>query len=255
MVYGAGRTLPPYRAVLVVDARDFTAPPRPAGERAADLVPALLGGAFVEAGLGAYWAAPAARADRADGHRLVLPTSVLPRLIDTVPLLLEERLTRYGQERRAGDPELRLRMSVDVRPAAHAPAQDPPGRHRELLHRLHDTPTVRAVLAGCTPASHLAMLLADRVYRDVVLARYTRLLPEQLLPVTGTPGGRGELRQAWLHVPRPSGTLAAAGVAAAGAPHPLAACPVPPGQPGAGRRPDAPAADKPPPGRGISPGR
>lgn len=256
MVFGASRALPPYRAVLVVDARDFTAPRRPAGDRAGDLVPTLLGAAFAEAGLGAYWAAPAARDDRADGHRVVLPTSVLPRLVDTVPLLLEERLTRYGQERRAGDPELRLRMSVDVRPAAHAPPRDAPGRQREQLHRLHDTTPVRAVLAGCTPSSHLALLLADRVYRDVVVERYTTLLPEQLLPVTGPLGGRGELRRAWLHVPRPSGTLAAAGVAAAGAGH-SAAHPVPPGQPGAARQPDRvpPAADTSLPGRGVSPGQ
>jgi len=200
--------LPPYRAILAVDAKGFTAEPGSTHEAISKNLLDLVGDALSGAGLRADWERPAFLGPTGDGFAVGFPTRVLPYLVAPFPRLLQERLAEHNRQAQAC---LQLRVSLHVGPL---PA-DPENPHwtgngdaRNDTHRLLDSAPVKAVLAAASPrVSFVACIFSDRVFEDVIAAGYAGMQPDLCLPVTATVDGKPFSRQAWLHLPEVSGNL------------------------------------------------
>ncbi|MFF3854448.1 hypothetical protein [Micromonospora sp. NPDC002575] len=200
--------LPPYRAILAVDAKGFTAEPSSVQEAISKNLLDLVGDALVGAGLRAEWDQPAFLGPTGDGFAVGLPTNVLPYLVDPFPRLLQERLAERNRQARA---YLQLRVSLHVGPLPADP-ENPHwtgnGASRNETHRLLDSAPVKAVLAAASPrVTFVACIFSDRVFEDVIVAGYAGLHPDRCLPVTATVDGKAFSKQAWLHIPEVSGNL------------------------------------------------
>lgn len=200
--------LPPYRAILAVDAKGFTAEPGSTHEAISKNLLDLVGDALDGAGLQAEWERPAFLGPTGDGFAVGLPTRVLPYLVDPFPRLLQERLAEHNRQAQA---RLQLRVSLHVGPL---PA-DPENPHwtgngdpRNDTHRLLDATPVKAVLAAASPrVTFVACIFSDRVFEDVIAPGYAGMQPDCCLPVTATVDGKTFSRQAWLYLPEVSGNL------------------------------------------------
>jgi hypothetical protein len=200
--------LPPYRAILAVDAKGFTAEPGSTHEAISNTILGLVGDALIGAGLGAEWDRPAFLGPTGDGFAVGLPTRVLPYLADPFPRLLQDRLAAYN---RHGRTHLQLRVSVHVGPLPADP-ENPHwtgnGDSRNDTHRLLDSAPVKAILAGASPrVTYVACVFSDRVFTDVISAGYAGLHPDRCIPVAATVDGKAFNQRAWLHVPVISGNL------------------------------------------------
>ncbi|MGA3540446.1 hypothetical protein ACK8GE_14275 [Micromonosporaceae bacterium DT194] len=208
------RPLPPYRAVLAVDAKGFTDMPGSTHEDVAALIPRLVGDAMREAGLAAEWADPEFYGHTGDGFAMGLPTRILPYLVHPLPALLQQRLETHGREHRGADP-LRLRVSLHVGPLpadSAAPGNGGNGPARNETHRLLDSDVVKRALADASPRiSLVAMIVSDRVFQDVVSAGYSGLHPDHFVDVIARVEGKPFEQRAWLHLPAPSGSGLGAG--------------------------------------------
>lgn len=219
--------LPPYRAILAVDAKGFTAEPGSAQEAISKSLLDLAGDALAGAGLRAEWERPAFLGPTGDGFAVGLPTRALPYLVDPFPRLLQERLAEHN---RRAQVRLQLRVSLHVGPL---PA-DPENPHwtgngdpRNDTHRLLDSAQVKAVLAAASPrVTFVACIFSDRVFEDVIAAGYAGMQPDRCLPVTATVDGKAFSRHAWLYLPEVSGNLL--GVLPTAPPPPMAGKPVQP---------------------------
>ncbi|WP_033344870.1 hypothetical protein [Catenuloplanes japonicus] len=208
--------LPPYRAIMAVDAKGFTAEPGSAHEAISGLIPRLVGNVFAEAELEGPWNQPDFFGPSGDGFAVGLPTEILPYLVDPVPRMLQARLAAHNRELRYGQARLRLRMSLHVGPLPANPA-DPyrtgNGTARNDTHRLLDSRPVKAMLAAASPeTTFLACILSDRVFADVVAEGYAGRHPDHFLEVSATVEGKPFAQRAWLLVPEVSGGLLAAGL-------------------------------------------
>ncbi|WP_433651526.1 hypothetical protein ACQP2C_02700 [Micromonospora zamorensis] len=200
--------LPPYRAILAVDAKGFTAEPGSAQEAISKNLLDLVGDALTGAGLGAEWDRPAFLGPTGDGFAVGLPPRVLPYLVDPFPRLLQERLAEHNRQARD---RLQLRVSLHVGPLPADP-ENPNwtgnGDSRNDTHRLLDSVPVKAVLAAASPrVTFVACIFSDRVFEDVIAAGYAGMEPDRCLPVTATVDGKAFSRQAWLYIPEVSGNL------------------------------------------------
>ena len=200
--------LPPYRAILAVDAKGFTAEPGSTHEAISKSLLDLVGDALNGTGLRAEWERPAFLGPTGDGFAIGLPTRVLPHLVDPFPRLLQERLAEHNSQARA---RLQLRVSLHVGPLPSDP-ENPywtgNGDSRNDTHRLLDSTPVKAVLAAASPrVTFVACIFSDRVYEDVIAAGYAGMHPDRCLPVTATVDGKAFSQQAWLYLPEVSGNL------------------------------------------------
>ncbi|MEU4792488.1 hypothetical protein AB0F95_22540 [Micromonospora tulbaghiae] len=200
--------LPPYRAILAVDAKGFTAEPGSIQEAISKSLLDLVGDALNGAGLHTEWEHPAFLGPTGDGFAVGLPTRVLPYLVDPFPRLLQQRLAEHNRQARA---RLQLRVSLHVGPLPADP--DNPywtgnGDSRNDTHRLLDSAPVKAVLAAASPrVTFVACIFSDRVFEDVIAAGYAGMQPDHCLPVTAMVEGKAFSRQAWLYLPEVSGNL------------------------------------------------
>ncbi|MET0416705.1 MAG: hypothetical protein ABW022_11860 [Actinoplanes sp.] len=200
--------LPPYRAILAVDAKGFTAEPGSTHEAISKKLLDLVGDAVADAGLRAEWEHPAFLGPTGDGFAVGLPTRVLPFLVDPFPRLLQERLAAHNRQARA---RLQLRVSLHVGPLPADP-ENPHwtgnGDSRNDTHRLLDSAPVKAVLAAASPrVTFVACIFSDRVFEDVIAAGYAGMQPDRCLPVMATVESKAFSRQAWLYLPEVSGNL------------------------------------------------
>lgn len=200
--------LPPYRAILAVDAKGFTAEPGSTHEAISKKLLDLVSDALVAAGLQAEWEHPAFLGPTGDGFAVGLPTRVLPYLVHPFPRLLQDRLAEHNRQARA---HLQLRVSLHVGPLPADP-ENPHwtgnGEPRNDTHRLLDSVPVKAVLAAASPrVTFVACIFSDRVFKDVIAAGYAGLQPDHCLPVTATVDGKAFSQQAWLYLPEVSGNL------------------------------------------------
>ncbi|MEH1017667.1 hypothetical protein V6U90_31910 [Micromonospora sp. CPCC 206060] len=200
--------LPPYRAILAVDAKGFTAEPGSTHEAISKSLLDLVGDALIGAGLRAEWDQPAFLGPTGDGFAVGLPTYVLPYLVDPFPRLLQERLADHNRQGRV---RLQLRVSLHVGPLPADP-ENPHwtgnGDSRNETHRLLDSAPVKAVLAAASPrVTFVACIFSDRVFADVIAAGYAGIHPDRCLPVIATVDGKAFSRQAWLYIPEVSGNL------------------------------------------------
>jgi hypothetical protein len=203
--------LPPYRAILAVDAKGFTAEPGIAHEAISGLIPQLVGDALSDAGLRDEWDRPAFLGPTGDGFAVGLPSRVLPYLVHPFPRLLQERLTVHNRRIRSGEARLQLRVSVHVGPLVADPQNvnwTGNGKPRNDTHRLLDSKPVRAILAAASPnVTFVACIFSERVFEDVIAAGYTGLHPDQCFEVSAAVEGKAFAQRAWLHVPEISGNL------------------------------------------------
>ncbi|WP_329560093.1 hypothetical protein OG711_21575 [Streptomyces uncialis] len=221
--YGESRPLPPYRALFAVDAKDFTGLPAAQHGPVSELIPQLVDTALERAGLHELRDAKRFPASTGDGVIFGFDPVHLPFVLWPFLGVLDEVLGAYNQQ--SVGPQVRLRASVHVGPLPDdGRPGDGNGTARNDTHRLLDARAVKAILAeGSEQVTHLAAIISERVYEDVVLGAYTRLHPDRCVEVAATVDGKNFSRRAWLYVPSPSGNLVRAGVLPREEPAPPAA--------------------------------
>ncbi|MGC5345049.1 hypothetical protein [Streptomyces sp. DT171] len=210
--YAESRPLPPYRALFAVDAKDFTGLPAVQHGPVSRLIPELVDQALERAGLHELRDAKRFPANTGDGVVFGFEPALLPFVLWPFLGVLDDILGAYN--RQCVGPRIRLRASVHVGPL---PDIDEPGdgngTARNDTHRLLDSRPVKAILAaGSEQVTHLAAVISQRVYEDVVLGAYTGLHPDRCVEVPATVEGKNFSQRAWLYVPSPSGNLVQAGV-------------------------------------------
>lgn len=207
------RELPPYTGILAVDANGFTAEPGSNHQDIGRLIPQLVRFAFDESGIGDAWQAPPFYGDSGDGFAIGVPTRLLPTLVHPFLAVLQRVLAEHNSAIVRGQPAIRLRASLHVGPLPGDP--DRPqhagnGTARNETHRLLDSDAVRIMLASAQPSvTHVAAILSDRVFCDVVRDGYTSRHPDHFIEVAATVPGKAFSQRAWLYVPEPSGSLLA----------------------------------------------
>ena len=204
----SSRPLPPYRAILAVDAKDFTKLPSSSHEDTSATIKEIVGSALRDAGLEAEWSNPYFFGDTGDGFAVGLPPRILPFLVDPFPAFLQERLAQQRSEC-PGEVALRLRVSLHVGPLPvdpTAPSSTGNGAARNDTHRLLDAEVIKEALREVSPEIALvALIISDRVYDDVIRGRYAGLHPDNFVPVTARVAGKSFDQPAWLHLPAQPG--------------------------------------------------
>ncbi|GIF07422.1 hypothetical protein [Actinoplanes siamensis] len=203
--------LPPYRAILAVDAKDFTAQPGIAHQPISSSILELVGDAFTRTDLGTEWASPEFLGPTGDGFAIGLPPRILPYLAYPFGRVLQERLAQHNRSVRGDQARIRLRVSLNVGPLPADPG-DPHwtgnGTARNDTHRLLDSKPVKAILAAASDrVTHVACIFSDRVFQDVVAAGYSELHPDRCIEVPATVDGKNFAQRAWLYIPEISGNL------------------------------------------------
>ncbi|GAA1695813.1 hypothetical protein GCM10009745_47150 [Kribbella yunnanensis] len=206
--------LPPYRALLVVDMKDYSGNAGRDQTELTKLIPEIMQSAFERAGLAWIWARKSAHNGTGDGYAIVLPPELLPHLLNPYLTALQEELEHRNRYRpHFWNGPIRFRVSVNVGPIADSGENqlgDGSGAERVVLHRLLDSDPVRHLLNGSDPeVTQVAAIISRRVYEDAVLARFADD-PASLYVEAGA-----EVKtyqgQAYLRVPKPSGYLLGAG--------------------------------------------
>ncbi|AHH95261.1 hypothetical protein [Kutzneria albida] len=201
--------LPPYRAVLVVDTKEFGSNSDPGQQRLAEIIPDVLARAFERAGLGNVWSQALFPHNTGDGFGIGFPTRHLPAVVSKVLDTLQDILAERHRQLRGHGLRLRMRASLNVGPVREP---DPDGMTAVVgntvitTHRLLDAAPVRALLTRSDPdQTFLSVALSQRVFEDVVASGYSTLplsrvvpTPVQVKEFTGT---------VYLYVPNPSGEL------------------------------------------------
>ncbi|MER5312130.1 hypothetical protein ABT034_30575 [Streptomyces sp. NPDC002773] len=206
------RPLPPYKAVLAVDAKDFTGLPAVLHAPVSQMIPELVDQALVKAGLTDVQHDKRFPASTGDGIVFGFDPTHLPFVIWPFLNVLDEVLAQYNAL--SVGPRIRLRASVHVGPLPdEGRPSDGNGTPRNDTHRLLDSRPVKAVLASSSEqTTHLAAILSDRVYEDAVLGGYAGLHPDRCIEVPATVEGKPFAQRAWLFIPSPSASLFRAGV-------------------------------------------
>jgi hypothetical protein len=219
--------LPPYRALLVVDMKDYSGN---AGRYQTDLtrlIPEIMQAAFGRAGLTWIWSRVTAQNTTGDGYAIVLPSELLPHLLNPYLSALQEELEVRNQSRPHGwSGPIRFRVSINVGPVVDSGDNvlgDGSGAERVTLHRLLDSAPVRHLLNGSDPeVTHVAAIVSRRVFEDAVLSHRADE-PESLYVEAGAQVKTYQ-GQAYLRVPKPSAGLLRGGFLAGPRPSaPLAA--------------------------------
>lgn len=212
---GGGPTeLPPYRAVLVVDAKEFGRNTDTGQAFLADMIPDVLSLAFERAGLADVWRDALFPHNTGDGVGIGFDTRHLPavvsRLFDTLQDVLAER--DRVLRARGRDVRLRMRASLNVGPVREADGSSSVvGATVINTHRLLDAAVVRDLLARSDPDhTFLAVVLSQRVFDDVVASEYATLPPSRLVPTTVQV--KEYVGAVYLYVPKLTGDLLAHGV-------------------------------------------
>lgn len=209
--------LPPYRAVLVVDTKEFGSNSDPDQAHLVEIVPDVVALGFERAGLGHVWQEALFPHNTGDGFGIGFDTRHLPAVVSAFFDALQDVLAERDARLRARDRRLRLRMraSLNVGPVRDAP----PGGTAAVVgsavittHRLLDSQPVRDVLTRSDPdQTFLSVVLSQRVFDDVLAAGFATLSASRVVPrfvrlkeYSGT---------VYLYVPKPSGDLLSHGIA------------------------------------------
>lgn len=200
--------LPPYRAMLAVDVKDFSRRPGRYHHRMTERIPDILGAAFNRAGLGREWA-KGRRFPRSDGDGYIagFRPRVLPFLLSPLLAALETELAALTSDATLVPP-VRMRVSVAVGPVTDTGGgtiAGGSGTDRVVLHRLLDSTLVRQLLERSGPGTHVAAIVSRRAFEDAVLTGYTAEDGGYYVPApVAEKSYEGE---AYLRVPNPTGGL------------------------------------------------
>jgi hypothetical protein len=196
-----GQELPPYRAILVVDAEGYGRLPSARQSRVSEQIGQLLEAAFEYAGMAAAWDDRRFAAHFQGTFVLGLDPRWLPRLVHPLLQVLQDVLR---EPRPVRDQPPRLRASIHVGPLQdRGEPSDGVGQPMTDTHRLVDSEAVRRALREThEDVTFLVAILSSRVFEDVVLSGYGNLHPSQCTKVVATANGRSQ--EAYLYVPVPS---------------------------------------------------
>jgi hypothetical protein len=202
--------LPPYRALLVVDMKDYSGNASRYQTDLTRVIPEIMQAAFDRAGLAGVWSRKTAHGTTGDGYALVLPSELLPHLVNPYLSALQEELEVRNRTRPyEWNGPIRFRVSINVGPIVDSGDNllgDGSGAERVTLHRLLDSDPVRHLLDGSDPEVTLvAAIVSRRVYEDAVLSQRADE-PKSLYIEVGAMVKTYE-GQAYLRVPRPSAGL------------------------------------------------
>lgn len=206
--------LPPYRAVLSVDVKNFSGI-APADHHAlTERIPLILERAFDRAGFGRIWEERRFPAGRGDGFVLGFRPETLPVLVGPFVDALQTELGYHHQMRLSSGDATRMRVSIAIGPLTdsdEARLGDGSGAAMIETHRLLDCEQVRQLLEDSDPdVTFVAAIISPRVYEDVVLSGYCSKAPGEFVPVeVAVKTYQGT---AYLHVPKPSGQLLRRGI-------------------------------------------
>ncbi|QKV79605.1 hypothetical protein [Amycolatopsis sp. Hca4] len=199
--------LPPYRALLAVDIRDFSGVLAKDHAPVTDAIPTILRSAFQRCGQGDAWREQRFGFSTGDGYAVGLPSAVLPFLLNPFLPALQEELV-YRSDVGADPVPLRMRVSVHIGPVTDSGTNllsEGSGTARIEAHRLLDAAPVRELLNRSGPMTRVAAIVSEQVYRDAVLSGYAADAPEHYVPVpVEVKKHRGT---GYLRVPAPSGHL------------------------------------------------
>lgn len=210
--YQASRDLPPYRAVLIVDIKGFSDNPSVhQSELNAEIEP-LLESAFRIAKLESIWRERKFAKHTGDGYVVGLLPEHLPHLLHPLLDQLQIVLARRYQHQQVRQPMLRMRASVHLGPLMDIGASnDGVGKAMTDAHRLVDSNALRKLLdASHEAVTFLVVVVSERVYEDVVQARYTALHPSQFTEFVAKV--KGFTAKAYAYVPNASGDLLKSGI-------------------------------------------
>ncbi|MEU9619717.1 hypothetical protein [Streptomyces sp. NPDC048155] len=151
----------PYRAVLAVDAKDFSSHTSKRMQEINADIQQVLAQALSATGLSARWEQRAFPQHTGDGYVAGLDPEVLPALVGCFPGALSDVLHDYRRQH-PGKSVLQLRVSVHVGPLPSSGLGVP----MVETHRLLDDQTLRDLLAKARTANTV-MIISQRVYEDV----------------------------------------------------------------------------------------
>lgn len=199
--------LPPYRAVLVVDAMDFSDLGSRLQQEIARVLPEVLEEAASRAGLHHVWTERRLPKGTGDGYIFAASPEKLPHLIDPYLNTLQDVLAERDGEFARIDRTLRLRLrvSIHVGPLPDPDGVDDPiagiGTPMNEVHRLIEAAQLKQALANSSPdITFVAAIVSARAFEDAVRARFTGLHPDQFTPITAS--AKKYAQQAYLYVPR-----------------------------------------------------
>ncbi|MFD9571462.1 hypothetical protein ACFWBI_16600 [Streptomyces sp. NPDC059982] len=187
----------PYRAVLAVDAANFSANNSKAMQQVNADIQQLLAQSLGAVGLAGRWEQREFPQHTGDGYVAGLDPEVLPGLVGCFPDALSQALSGWRHDH-PGQPPLRLRVSIHVGPLPVSGLGVP----MVETHRLLDDQALKGLLARANPeVTNTVVIISQRVYEDVF---------DSGLATGGVGAGHfsGRLvrvktfeRPAWLHVP------------------------------------------------------
>lgn len=197
--------LPNYRALLVVDMKDFS------GERGRDhaelteSIPAILRQAFRRCGLVELWEEALFQGSTGDGYFSGFTSRSLPHLLNPVLPALQTELDHRNE---TSGTTIRMRASVNVGPMTgegENTISDGSGDARVETHRLLDSEPVRDLLERSGRATCVAAVVSARAFEDAVLPGYSAEDPDLYVPAPVQV--KSYQGTAYLRVPHPSGDL------------------------------------------------
>lgn len=151
----------PYRAVVAVDARDFSSLSSGGMQQVNHDIRSLLSEAMSTIGLSSSWEQRYFGQHTGDGYVAGVGPEYLPALVGCFPQALHELLRKHT--RPDGRP-LQLRVSVHVGPLPDSGLGVP----MVETHRLLDDDHLRRLLKRANPRSTpMAMIISERVHEDV----------------------------------------------------------------------------------------
>jgi hypothetical protein len=207
--------LPPYRAVLVVDTKEFGRNSEVGQQLLADTIDDVLTLAFERAGLAHVWHERTFPHNTGDGVGFGFDPRYLPLVVPAVFDTLQDVLAERDARLRSRGREIRLRMraSINVGPVR---APDETGKASVVgttvvtTHRLLDAPPVRDLLGRSDPdQTFLVVAISQRIFDDVLSSGLTKLTPARVVPQSVTI--KEVTGAVYLYVPRPSGDLLRSG--------------------------------------------
>lgn len=204
------QALPPYRALLVVDIKDFSGQEGRHHAELTEAVPEILRQAFERGGLAEPWRERRFGTTTGDGYAAGFPSEVLPFLLNPFLGALQEELAyrnAVGWVSGLGQP-LRMRVSVNVgamTDTGRGLLSEGSGPARIENHRLLDSDPVRELLSRSGSPTCVAAIVSERAFADAVLSGYASEDADLYVPVlVEKKTYRGK---AYLRVPKPSGDL------------------------------------------------
>ncbi|SIO85575.1 hypothetical protein [Nocardiopsis sp. JB363] len=207
---GTSAPMPPYRAVMAVDAEKYSRFPSRHQQLLNGMVWSVLREGFVRSGLVDLWDAASFPQHTGDGYVVGVPTEHLPALIHPLLGRMQEVLAEAQPTLTQVDRNLRLRMrlSLGLGPLPDSGGVeygDGVGSAMNETHRLLDAPALRRALDEADPdITLLVAALTDRVHTDAVLGGYTALAPGHFREIEVDLRAKDYKARGHLHIPQPS---------------------------------------------------